>query len=101
MWYSDYINPIDLCNRLNTYMIPEAAVHGFLTIMFLINGYWVALILNLPLAAFNAKKYVFSLEIARKRRTGYPVMAHAFNHWDSAFHSCRRHMGDGITPLTT
>jgi hypothetical protein len=58
--YSDYINPIDLCNRLNTYIIPEAAVHGFLTFLFLINGYWVALLLNLPLLAFNIKKYVFS-----------------------------------------
>lgn len=56
--YSDYINPIDLCNRLNTYIIPEAAVHGFLTFLFLINGYWVALILNLPLLAWNIKKYV-------------------------------------------
>lgn len=55
---SDYINPIDLCNRLNTYIIPEAAVHGFLTFLFLINGYWVALLLNLPLLAFNVKKYV-------------------------------------------
>jgi hypothetical protein len=55
---SDYINPIDLCNRLNTYIIPEAAVHAFLTFLFLINGYWVALILNLPLLAWNAKKYV-------------------------------------------
>ncbi len=55
---SDYINPIDLCNRLNTYIIPEAAVHGFLTFLFLINGYWLALILNLPLVAFNIKKYV-------------------------------------------
>ena len=55
---SDYINPIDLCNRLNTYIIPEAAVHGFLTFLFLINGYWVALVLNLPLLAFNIKKYV-------------------------------------------
>ena len=64
---SDYINPIDLCNRLNTYMVPEAAVHGFLTIMFLINGYWVALVLNLPLAAYNAKKYVFSLKVAGKK----------------------------------
>lgn len=54
--YSDYINPIDLCNRLNTYIIPEAAVHGFLTFLFLINGYWLALLLNLPLLAFNAKK---------------------------------------------
>lgn len=55
---SDYINPIDLCNRLNTYIIPEAAVHGFLTLLFLVNGYWLALVLNLPLAVWNAKKYV-------------------------------------------
>ncbi|KAL5353096.1 COPII-coated vesicle protein [Pseudogymnoascus australis] len=55
---SDYINPIDLCNRLNTYIIPEAAVHGFLTFLFLINGYWVALILNLPLVAYNVNKIV-------------------------------------------
>jgi hypothetical protein len=54
---SDYINPIDLCNRLNTYIVPEAAVHGFLTFLFLINGYWVALVLNLPLLAWNGKKY--------------------------------------------
>ncbi|KAL7272324.1 COPII-coated vesicle protein [Rhizina undulata] len=54
----DYINPIDLCNRLNTYIIPEAAVHGFLTLLFLVNGYWVALALNLPLLAFNIKKIV-------------------------------------------
>lgn len=57
---SDYINPIDLCNRLNTYIIPEAGVHGFLTFLFLINGYWLALVLNLPLLAFNVKKYVHS-----------------------------------------
>ena len=53
---SDYINPIDLCNRLNQYVVPEAAVHGFLTFLFLINGYWLALVLNIPLAAYNAKK---------------------------------------------
>ncbi|KAJ6262297.1 ER-derived vesicles protein ERV14 [Drechslerella dactyloides] len=52
----DYINPIDLCNRLNSYIIPEAAVHGFLTALFLINGYWLAVLLNLPLLAFNVKK---------------------------------------------
>ena len=56
--HSDYINPIDLCNRLNTYIIPEAAVHAFLTFLFLINGYWVALVLNLPLLVFNGKKLV-------------------------------------------
>lgn len=57
---SDYINPIDLCNRLNAYIIPEAAVHAFLTFLFLINGYWIAIVLNLPLVLFNAKKYVGS-----------------------------------------
>src|SRR5256885_1028224 len=55
---SDYINPIDLCNRLNTYIVPEAAVHAFLTFLFLINGYWIALLLNLPLLVWNGKKYV-------------------------------------------
>ena len=55
---SDYINPIDLCNRLNTYIIPEAGVHAFLTILFLINGYWLALLLNVPLLAWNGKKWV-------------------------------------------
>jgi len=53
---SDYINPIDLCNRLNTYIIPEAAVHACLTVLFLINGYWIAFLLNLPLLAWNGKK---------------------------------------------
>lgn len=53
---SDYINPIDLCNRLNMYILPEAGIHAFLTFLFLINGYWVALVLNLPLLAWNAKK---------------------------------------------
>jgi hypothetical protein len=54
---SDYINPIDLCNRLNTYIIPEAGVQAFLSVLFLINGYWIPFLLNLPLLAWNAKKY--------------------------------------------
>ena len=57
---SDYINPIDLCNRLNTYIIPEAGVHAFLTFLFLINGYWLALLLNIPLLAWNGKKWVLA-----------------------------------------
>lgn len=61
---SDYINPIDLCNRLNTYIVPEAAVHGFLTFLFLINGYWLPLAINLPLIIWNAKKYVPRLAAA-------------------------------------
>lgn len=67
---SDYINPIDLCNRLNTYIIPEAAVHGFLTFLFLINGYWIPLIVNLPLLAWNAKKYVTHQQARAGMRLG-------------------------------
>jgi hypothetical protein len=36
-------------------------VHAFLTIIFLINRYWLALLLNLPLLAYNAKKCVFAI----------------------------------------
>jgi hypothetical protein len=51
---SDYINPIDLCNRLNKYILPEAVVHAFVTIVFLLNGFWFAFALNVPLLAYNA-----------------------------------------------
>ncbi|KAF8428194.1 putative ER-derived vesicles protein ERV14 [Tirmania nivea] len=54
----DYINPIDLCNRLNAYILPEAAVHAFLSFLFLINGYWMAFALNLPLLGYNIKKFL-------------------------------------------
>ncbi|KAL7779097.1 hypothetical protein CFE70_008600 [Pyrenophora teres f. teres 0-1] len=67
----DYINPIDLCNRLNTYIIPEAAVHAFLTVLFLINGYWIALLLNLPLLAWNGKKYVALPFTSQERDADY------------------------------
>lgn len=72
---SDYINPIDLCNRLNAYIIPEAAVHAFLTFLFVINGYWLAIALNLPLLAFNAKKCVFrSRELSGPRASQLTIV---------------------------
>lgn len=69
VFYSDYINPIDLCNRLNAYIVPEAAVHAFLTFLFVINGYWVAILLNLPLLAFNGKKCVSHLFLLFRNHT--------------------------------
>ena len=53
----DYINPIELCNKLNPWFIPEAGLHGFITVLFLINGYWFCFLLNLPLFAYNANKF--------------------------------------------
>lgn len=52
----DYINPIELCNKLNKFMIPKAAVHGVLSILFILHGYWFVFLLNLPLLAYNANK---------------------------------------------
>lgn len=79
--YSDYINPIDLCNRLNTYIIPEAAVHGFLTFLFLINGYWLPLLVNLPLLAWNAKKYVTHRYLGQAMRPGLWSSSRAMTRW--------------------
>lgn len=52
----DYINPIDLCNKLNGFTLPEIAAHAALTTIFLFTGQWIALLLNAPLVAFNVNK---------------------------------------------
>ncbi|BFZ62499.1 COPII-coated vesicle protein [Saitoella coloradoensis] len=54
----DYINPIDLCNKLNWWIIPEMGIHAFTTILLLLNGQWIATALNLPLLAYNVNKVV-------------------------------------------
>lgn len=54
---ADYINPIELCSRVNKLILPESLVHGFLTFLFLITGNIWTLLLNLPLFAFNANKF--------------------------------------------
>lgn len=52
----DYINPIDLCNKLNQFTLPEMIAHATLTVLFLLSGQWIAFLLNAPLVAFNANK---------------------------------------------
>ncbi|KAL9712007.1 Protein cornichon 3 [Leucoagaricus gongylophorus] len=55
---SDYINPIDLCNKINQFILPEHAAHAFLTVLFLLSMEWMALLINLPLVAWNILKIV-------------------------------------------
>ncbi|EAU91465.2 ER-derived vesicles protein ERV14 [Coprinopsis cinerea okayama7 len=55
---SDYINPIDLCNKLNQFVLPEYGAHAFLSLLFLLFGQWTAFIWNLPLIAYNANKVI-------------------------------------------
>ncbi|PKK78938.1 cornichon [Rhizophagus irregularis] len=52
----DYINPIDLCNKLNQFVLPEMMAHAFLAFIFLINVSWIALTINAPLVAYNVNK---------------------------------------------
>ncbi|KTW30861.1 hypothetical protein T552_00572 [Pneumocystis carinii B80] len=54
----DYINPIDLCNKLNMYILPEAIIHAFSTLLFLFSRHWLPFMLNLPLLAYNINKIV-------------------------------------------
>jgi hypothetical protein len=90
----DYINPIDLCNKLNQvcispftprhapplaaifflstslildpqFVLPENLTHAFLTTLFLLSGQWTAFLLNVPLLAFNANKYVWLFLVSR------------------------------------
>lgn len=52
----DYINPIDLCNKLNPYILPEIGLHAITTLMLLLSRNWLSLLFNIPLVAWNAKK---------------------------------------------
>lgn len=54
----DYINPIELCNKLNPWFVPEASLHGFLTILFLLKGHWFSILMNLSLLIYNLNKYI-------------------------------------------
>lgn len=55
---SDYLNPIDLVNRLNPYILPEAGFHMFYAFLFLVTGNWWSFAINAPLAAWNVNKFV-------------------------------------------
>lgn len=49
----DYINPIDLCNQLNRFILPEAALQAFGTVLSLLAGEWLLLFMMLPITAHN------------------------------------------------
>ncbi|KAJ1921721.1 hypothetical protein H4219_000454 [Mycoemilia scoparia] len=53
----DYINPIDLANNLNNYVVPEMAVHAVIFAVFLLSFEWMTVLINLPLFAWNASKF--------------------------------------------
>ncbi|CAN6600423.1 ER-derived vesicles protein Erv14p [Trichomonascus vanleenenianus] len=53
---ADYINPVDLCNKVNVFILPEAGLHAFLTALLLLFGQWFIFLVNVPLLAWNVNK---------------------------------------------
>lgn len=60
---ADYINPIELCSKVNKLITPEALLHGVISLMFLLSGYWFVFLINLPLFAFNVNKHYKKLQL--------------------------------------
>ncbi|KAI7819863.1 cornichon [Kickxella alabastrina] len=56
----DYINPIDLANNLNMYVMPEMVAQLVLFVTFLLLGEWTSMLINLPLVAWNIRKVMSS-----------------------------------------
>ncbi|KAG4098762.1 cornichon [Neocallimastix lanati (nom. inval.)] len=54
----DYINPIDLCTRLNEFVLPNYIAHAVLSLMFLFTGKWIIFLFNVPLLWYNIKRYL-------------------------------------------
>ncbi|SCU83814.1 LAME_0C06788g1_1 [Lachancea meyersii CBS 8951] len=60
---ADYINPIELCSKVNKLITPEAILHGAISLSFLLTGHWFVFLINLPLLAFNANKHYLKLQL--------------------------------------
>eukprot|EP00834_Sanchytrium_tribonematis_P007314 NODE_644_length_5057_cov_0.295079.p4 type:complete len:132 gc:universal NODE_644_length_5057_cov_0.295079:1297-1692(+) len=52
----DYINPIDLCNKLNQFVLPHAGFHILLTFFTMFLSGWL-LIWNIPVLLYLGDKY--------------------------------------------
>ena len=121
----DYINPIDLCNKLNQvsstrtrhtsprvahsldhspqFVLPENIAHALLTILFLISGQWTAFILNAPLLAFNVNKCVSGVSRAQSNSPPtYTARIRLGNHMYDAteiFRTLPNHKTEGFIKL--
>lgn len=53
---ADYINPVDLCAKVNPFIVPEIALHAFTSVLLLPFGAWLTFLVNVPLLYFNYRK---------------------------------------------
>jgi len=54
----DYINPFDSSSRINSFIVPEFAIHGALGCVFLLTGHWLLFLLNVPLIYYHTNLYL-------------------------------------------
>jgi hypothetical protein len=53
----DFMNPIEMCNRLNALTLPEYFIQAFLSVMFLLSFNLVPLVLHSILTAYHYLKW--------------------------------------------
>ena len=54
---SDYVNPIELCSKLNALVLPEYALHAAMIFLLILNFQFMAVFLNLPLLGYHYYRY--------------------------------------------
>ncbi|KAJ4460373.1 putative protein cornichon [Paratrimastix pyriformis] len=50
---SDIMGPIDFCQGLEPFVIPEYIVQGVITLLYLAGHYWIGFLINVPLAYYH------------------------------------------------
>lgn len=53
---TDFKNPIEHCKLMNPLVLPEYAIHLFMTVVFLLCGEWITVMINIPLLAYNINR---------------------------------------------
>jgi len=56
---SDYLNPVDLCEKLNKFSKPEIIGQCIMTLLLLLSGSWYEFLVNLPITIYNIKSAIF------------------------------------------
>ncbi|KAJ8900196.1 hypothetical protein K2173_024836 [Erythroxylum novogranatense] len=54
---TDYINPYDSANQINSVVLPEYVIQGLLCMSFLFTGHWFMCLLSLPYLYYNLRLY--------------------------------------------
>ncbi|POW16014.1 hypothetical protein PSTT_01709 [Puccinia striiformis] len=67
----DYMNPIDLCNKMNQFVLPEMGAHMFLVLLFVLSFQFVATLINAPLIAWNVNKLKIFRTLAQHKKESF------------------------------